>query len=67
MIVQYSPELARRVNLSTALALQDDLDYDFAPHPAPRRAAAVAYFSEWDLDLPSARCHCADDVPPIAS
>ena len=67
MIVQYSPELARRVSLSTALALQDDLDYDLGPHPVPRPTAAVAYFSEWDFDLPSARCHCADDVPPIAS
>lgn len=67
MIVQYSPELARRVNLSTALALQDDLDYDLAPQPAAQTRATVAYFSEWDFDLPSPRCHCHGVAPTIAS
>jgi len=77
MITQYSTELARRLDLSTALALHDDLDYDLGSDVAPRagqapraaraQVAAVAYFSDWDLDLPSARCHCEHDLPPKSS
>lgn len=70
MITQYSTELTRRVDVSAALGLADDLDYDLTvARVKGDKAIRSPYFAEWDFDLPGSGSAYFDDldVPPLAS
>lgn len=54
MITNYTVELARRVDISTALGIADDMDYDLADvRPIADKIIVSPYFADWDFDLPS--------------